>query len=179
MATWTDLTYSFGSVLTSTKMTQNQANFTALAENASGTPAFEGRVLLNLLNEDLAGSSDTATATNKVILTGPNYNLQSGQIVVATASAFFELDDSGGGSLDSLTMRITHDGTTIGEIDGLVLFQKTNTGGSIDHAAQYTVHGKTSTVANAQVKVEIDYTITGGVTFYWREVQLRSQKQVT
>ena len=49
MATWTSLTYSFGSVLTSTKMTQNQDNFLAVAEGASGAPkiqasAFDGSI---------------------------------------------------------------------------------------------------------------------------------------
>ena len=38
MATWTGLTYSFGSKLTSTKMTQNQDNFLAVAEGAAGAP---------------------------------------------------------------------------------------------------------------------------------------------
>lgn len=36
---WTALTYAFNSVLTSAKMTQNQANFTALAQGLSGAPA--------------------------------------------------------------------------------------------------------------------------------------------
>jgi len=35
---WTALTYGVGSLLTSTKMTQLQANFTALADNESGAP---------------------------------------------------------------------------------------------------------------------------------------------
>lgn len=37
--TWTTLSYSFGSKLTSTKMTQNQDNFTALAQAQAGAPA--------------------------------------------------------------------------------------------------------------------------------------------
>jgi hypothetical protein len=36
--TWTDLTYASGSLLTSTKMTQNQANFAALGAGDSGAP---------------------------------------------------------------------------------------------------------------------------------------------
>ena len=38
MATWTPLSYPFGSLLTSTKMTQNQANFTAMGEGAASAP---------------------------------------------------------------------------------------------------------------------------------------------
>ena len=39
---WTNLTYSFGSLLTSTKMTQNQANFLALAAGDAGAPTIIG-----------------------------------------------------------------------------------------------------------------------------------------
>ena len=35
---WTDLTFAFGSLLTSTKMTQLDANFDALAAGESGAP---------------------------------------------------------------------------------------------------------------------------------------------
>jgi len=40
--TWTDITYAANSLLTSTKMTQNQANFTALAEGHAGAPEIIG-----------------------------------------------------------------------------------------------------------------------------------------
>jgi hypothetical protein len=36
---WTTISYPFGSTLTSSKMTQNQDNFTALAQGLSGSPA--------------------------------------------------------------------------------------------------------------------------------------------
>ena len=42
---WTNLTYSFGSVLTSTKMTQNQDNFAALAAGLSGAPKVQTAAL--------------------------------------------------------------------------------------------------------------------------------------
>jgi len=41
MATWTDLTFAYGSLLTSTKMTQLDANLDALAEGASGAPKIQ------------------------------------------------------------------------------------------------------------------------------------------
>ncbi len=43
--TWTALTYAFGSKLTSTKMTQNQDNFTAMARGQSGAPIQSGVLL--------------------------------------------------------------------------------------------------------------------------------------
>ena len=36
---WTSVTFAYGSVLTSAKMTQVQDNFTAMADGASGSPA--------------------------------------------------------------------------------------------------------------------------------------------
>jgi len=50
--TWTDLTYPFGSLLTSTKMTQNQDNFTALAEGHTGAPVIDHGILGGLADDD-------------------------------------------------------------------------------------------------------------------------------
>lgn len=61
VATWTALAYSFGSLLTSLKMTQNQANFTALAEGAASAPSIL-YAALNLSNDIVAGD----IATNAV-----------------------------------------------------------------------------------------------------------------
>ncbi len=58
MAVWTSVTFASGSILTSAKMGQVQANFTALAEGASGAPA----VLAAALNQ-VAGSEAVTTAT--------------------------------------------------------------------------------------------------------------------
>ena len=58
MATWTGLSYSFGSLLTSTKMTQNQDNFLALAEGASGAPKIQTAAL-----EQTNGAEAVTTAT--------------------------------------------------------------------------------------------------------------------
>lgn len=40
---WTDVTFTFGTKLEASKLNQVQANFTALAEKASGAPTFSGR----------------------------------------------------------------------------------------------------------------------------------------
>ena len=61
MATWTSLTYAFGSLLTSAKMTQNQDNFTALAEGASGAPAISWS---NALDTGFTGSSQAIGASS-------------------------------------------------------------------------------------------------------------------
>ena len=58
---WTDLTYAFESVLTSAKMTQNQDNFTALAQGLTGSPkilnaAVDAVAAIAYSKLDLAGS---------------------------------------------------------------------------------------------------------------------------
>ena len=40
---WTNVTFTFGTKLEASKLNQLQANFTALAEKASGAPTFSGR----------------------------------------------------------------------------------------------------------------------------------------
>jgi len=61
--TWTDLTYPSGSLLTSTKMTQNQDNFTALAEGHSGAPTITAQIELAsgklLIKNDSGGTPYT------------------------------------------------------------------------------------------------------------------------
>lgn len=55
---WTSLTYSFLSVLTSTKMTATQDNFTALAQGLSGAPKIKKEAI-----EAAAGIEDTKLGT--------------------------------------------------------------------------------------------------------------------
>lgn len=56
MATWTSATFAFESLLTSTKLTQVQDNFAALAEGASGSP----KVLAAALSQ--TGGSEAVVA---------------------------------------------------------------------------------------------------------------------
>lgn len=61
---WTALTYIFESVLTSAKMTQNQDNFTALAQGLSGAPAIlKAAIPSSVAYEDEA---NTFTANQKI-----------------------------------------------------------------------------------------------------------------
>ena len=71
---WEALTYSFGSKLTSTKMTQNQANFLAMAAGDSGAPsivALGAALALDLTISNAAASPpDTNTVTKENIVKG-------------------------------------------------------------------------------------------------------------
>jgi hypothetical protein len=77
MAAWTNVSFASGSILTSTKMDQVQANFTALAEGASGAPT----VLAAALNQ-VAGAEAVTTECiraqnvtfNKLSVSGWNPN---------------------------------------------------------------------------------------------------------
>lgn len=70
MATWTALTYSYGSLLTSTKMTQNQDNFTALAEKASDAPVLaNGYVVEAMLGASAVAQAKLKTTTGEVSTT--------------------------------------------------------------------------------------------------------------
>lgn len=98
MATWTALTYAYGSLLTSTKMTQNQDNFTALAEGAAGAPniATAAITALAVTEAKIAASAvaqgklKTTTATGSVSV-GPGaantYSLTGGTYAWWTAGA--------------------------------------------------------------------------------------------
>ena len=56
---WTNLTFSFGSVLTSAKMTQMYDNFTAMATKLSGSPAVQA----STVTEPTQAQMETATDT--------------------------------------------------------------------------------------------------------------------
>ena len=64
---WTDLTYSFGSVLTSTQMTQNQDNFTALAQGLSGAPKILSAALDSGVGQALTLLSTASASTSSAI----------------------------------------------------------------------------------------------------------------
>ena len=75
---WTTLTYAYGSTLTSTKMTQNQDNFTAVAQGLSGAPKIQTAALQDYL----------LSATKwPLLVSGTTYLLASNDHRVAVQSA--------------------------------------------------------------------------------------------
>src|SRR3990167_3046557 len=91
--TWTVLSYPFGSKLTSTKMTQNQDNFTALARGDSGAPSLG--LYLPIADQDASSSATidfTGFGTYSAII------IQYTDVVPATdASNFYFRVGTGGG----------------------------------------------------------------------------------
>lgn len=78
MATWTALTYAVGSLLTSTKMTQNQDNFTALMEKAAGAPVLANLYVTEAMLAALAVSqgklkTTTAEYSATMVVTGSSF----------------------------------------------------------------------------------------------------------
>lgn len=58
---WTSLTFAFGSLLTSTKMTQMQDNFEAVAQGLSGAPALV--VATSNINANAVTAAKISTST--------------------------------------------------------------------------------------------------------------------
>lgn len=90
---WTNLTFAFGSLLTSTKMTQMYDNFAALAAGDSGAP-----------NVIVDGSNITSGAITRAKLsTGTSGASGTGSIVTITLTAysfFPRISGSGGSTVD-------------------------------------------------------------------------------
>jgi hypothetical protein len=72
MSTWTNLTFPFGSVLTSTQMSQVQDNFLALATHVAGTP------YLTLENSSTALAANANIALPNSWFNGPSVGVNSG-----------------------------------------------------------------------------------------------------
>jgi hypothetical protein len=96
--TWTTLSYSFGSILTSTKMTQNQDNFTALANGDSGSPKIQEAAITGQAAVDQSAIK-TTTATLAGSASSP-----SKTTIVLTAYCFFPMIHIGGGSTSDVAM---------------------------------------------------------------------------
>ena len=74
---WTDVTFAFGSILTSTKMTQLDDNFDALANGDSGSPKIQeaactgqaciDRTALKTATDTAAGTTGSGVKTNLTI----------------------------------------------------------------------------------------------------------------
>lgn len=82
---WTNLTFSFGSVLTSTKMTQLDANLDALAAGNSGSPKIQEAACTGQSCID-----QSALKTDTVFLAGSIANSVT-QLIALTPYAFFPM----------------------------------------------------------------------------------------
>lgn len=96
---WTSLTYSFLSLLTSSKMTQNQDNFTALAQGLSGAPAIlKAAIPASVAYEDEANTftSDQTIAKSTALLTiNDTSGSSEGRLKLARSGAGRTLRDNG------------------------------------------------------------------------------------
>lgn len=104
---WTALTYAYGSVLTSAKMTQNQDNFTAIANGDSGTPKIQtaalddGCVTPDKIVNYTAGTTYTlahSLATAQTIATSWTTLKEAICGCNGTVNIYFTMTISGGGN---------------------------------------------------------------------------------
>ncbi len=89
MATWTDLTFAYGSLLTSTKMSQLDANLDALAEGASGAPTITTTAIGSgcVTSYNIADGAVTATEIQSNVVQGFQHFVNSVTTTVLTLAA--------------------------------------------------------------------------------------------
>ena len=89
MAAWTDLTFAYGSKLTSTQMTQLDANLDALAEGANGAPKIQSAaidtdaVTATKIGAGQVGSSEIAASAVKQSELSKAYNVSTAKSLAA------------------------------------------------------------------------------------------------
>jgi hypothetical protein len=135
MATWTDLTYAFGSLLTSTKMTQNQANFTALSEGAGGAPVITNAV----------GQAGLKTSTGEVSTsssTPANFTLPGG-----TYGFYPQVKETGDGMFAALSAGTGQIGATYVTNIGL----RNNTTGTASARQRYITASAPFNLGNGDI----------------------------
>lgn len=91
--TWTALTYAFGSKLTSTKMTQNQDNFSAVCNKDAGAPVLANSYVVEAMLAN--GSVANAKIANGSV---DNNKIASGAVTWGQISTGLQQSAAGGGS---------------------------------------------------------------------------------
>ena len=121
---WTNVTFAFGSILTSTKMTQLDDNFEALANGDSGSPkiqeaAITGQAAVDrsALKTGVSGASGNVGANTQVNIAMTDYSLfpmfhsTGGEIIMGG-----HITDGGGASVPRFSARNLN-GKTSGSYD--------------------------------------------------------------
>ena len=89
MAAWTDLTFAYGSLLTSTKMSQLDANLDALAEGAAGAPTITTTAIGSgtISSYNIGDGAVTTTEIKSAAILGYQHFNNSASTVVTTIGA--------------------------------------------------------------------------------------------
>lgn len=162
---WTTITYSFGSVLTSTKMTQNQDNFTALAQGLSGAPK-----ILTAALEQTAGNQAVTVAT---VRPGTNNYVLRTNGAGAVEWSPVTINEIGAGTVAQAWLS-----TTTGEVSttSSAPVQLTLAGGSygfypqlIDPSGGGIVASLSQGTIAASYTTNISMTASGGTTVYAKQ----------
>jgi hypothetical protein len=112
---WTSVTFSYGSVLTSTKMTQVQDNFTAVAQGLSGAPSIL-TAAIGTAAVTGAKLATTLTGGTTAMTAGASYTLTSGFYNTASAQGLVQIYVSGswrGVSGQNICGGLISDGTNV------------------------------------------------------------------
>ena len=107
---WTALTFAFGSVLTSTKMTQLQANLAAMASGDAGAP----EVLNAALKTGIGGLTGSVADTLRLPVAMDGYSFFPNIHGDSVLGFFMEAHGTDGGGADSPRFALANDtGVTV------------------------------------------------------------------
>ena len=106
---WTTITFPFGSILTSAKMTNLYSNFTALANGDSGAPSVQAAAIRDFTSASnayvIASSSCTHTDTFATWVKGIEFIMPRGGTISTRLKALF-VDDAGGAASGDLRIYV-------------------------------------------------------------------------
>lgn len=172
---WTSLTYSFGSVLTSTKMTQNQDNFTALADGTSAAPKIQTAALeqgASVQAVTTATIRDLAVTNAKLavgaIVTGNILDLAVTEAKLASSAVSQSKLKSSTGEVSTTTFI---NATLPGGAYGFYPQVKHSTGGAGTFSASILSNTSVSTTYVTNIYLNI---AAGGGTLYAQQLYLQS-----
>lgn len=161
MATWTALTFAYGSKLTSTKMTQLQDNFTALSEQASSSPVM-------------------FSPTSGMVYTFFNAPSEVTHVGAFTAKKSAQFLRSGNVTVDFLLKGLTAGANDIAYarvyIDGVNVGSSAVGSGYANGAGSYTRHSETFSLGNGAL-IQLWTACTSGPA-YLKEFKLMSANPI-
>ena len=124
---WTSLTYPFASVLTSAKMTQNQANFTALANGDSGAPPVTSK---SIATSGITAGSVEACVSNRYGATALTSYVEQGGIILCSKAGVIDI---------AVDLKINN---AAGTVTGQLYKNGVATGTTVTHTGDTTVTEK-------------------------------------
>ena len=146
--TWTDLEFGFGTILTSSNMTNLQANFQAMADGDSGAPSWENRA-----SGGRYGQATTALGAYQ------EFALLYYNNVANTDTIYFRYDVFSSNAGYSTNVKVTVNGTTD--------IQSTNSTSYVTKTGSISLSGQSTGWQLVEVEYQVGYANSGMKNFYF------------